>query len=442
MNFIQMEHFNQMIKKSTLILVCFFCFLSSCNSEDEYKMLPEININFDSNNINIGDYIEASFSYQNKKRSISIENFPIKIKYRGNASSHHPKKNFSLKLSEKVCFIKSKCHKRWKLNAAYTDKTFMRNKLSYDIFKLLSTNNIAPRISYVTLNINHNYNGIYSLTERVDSDLLNFIKNDTNAVLFKDAPISYPPEEHEQRHIDFIAYSEWAEFYKEFSDKSMHKLIKRVYYNQRFPQINVSNKKYLIHKLTTFIFNSSDAEFKNKELFNTHFDLNNIIDWHLLLLLTNNGDGLVKNFYLYRQGTNKPFKICPWDYDHSFGRDGGGELNLDEFISLKKIALLDRLLSTNAFNYREKLLHKFLSLKKTKILTASNIHKMIDDNATILEPFVQENEDKWPLDSIQFFNKKSNFFSEITLIKIWIEKRLPKVEDYLKEIQLTSELNR
>jgi len=425
----------QNMKKSSFIIICSFFLFPSCNHKDKTQQLPQFSINLDTNKINIGDYIDASISYHDNKRSINIDNLPIKIKYRGNASSHHPKKNFSLKLSEKKCFIKSSCHKRWKLNAAYTDKTFMRNKLSYDLFNLFSTSSIAPKISYATVNINNEYNGIYSVTERVDNELLKFIKNDTNAVLFKDAPISYPTEDHEKRHVDFIAYSEWAEFYKGFSDKSMKKLIKRVYYNQRFPKIDDSNKKYLIHNLTTFIFNSTDTEFKDKKVFNTYFDIDNIIDWHLLLLITNNGDGLMKNFYLYRQGTNKPFKICPWDYDHSFGRDGGGELNLNEFISLKEIKLLDRLLETNAFNYREKLLEKFLLLKKNDVLTKSNIHKMIDNNMAVLEPFIQKNEEKWPLDSIAFFKEKGNFFSEVILIKVWVEKRLPKVEKYLQSLQ-------
>jgi len=429
-----MIYFYPITKRSMPILACFCFLLYSCDFQT--KKLAKFELEFNAEKINIGDYVNGQISYQDRNGSFNAENVPIKIKYRGNASSLHPKKNFSLKLSEKLCFIKSRCHKRWKLNAEYTDKTFMRNKLSYDLFSQLSPKNIAPRINYVEVKVNNSYGGLYSLTERVDSELLGFIKQDTNAVLFKDAPISYPTDEHEKRHEDFIAYSNWAEFYKGFSEKSMEKLIKRVYYNQRYPKINKSDKSYLIHHLTNFIFNSTDEEFKNEETFNAHFDINNLIDWHLLLLVSNNGDGLVKNFYLYRQGSKMPFKICPWDYDHGFGRDGGGELNLDEFINLDEIAILNRLLKTNAFNYREKLLNKFLLLKEKNILTKSNIHNMIDDNVSILNPHMKKNEELWPLDHIDFFNKKNNFFSEVTLMKVWVEKRLPKVEKYLHNLQL------
>ncbi len=49
-----------------------------------------------------------------------------------------------------------------------------------------------------------------------------------------------------------------------------------------------------------------------------------------MLLLSNNGDGVMKNFLLYKIDSNTPFRIALWDYDHSFGRDGDNELNLME----------------------------------------------------------------------------------------------------------------
>ena len=63
---------------------------------------------------------------------------------------------------------------------------------------------------------------------------------------------------------------------------------------------------------------------------------------------------------------------------------------------------------------------------------------MIDENVTIINPHMEANEKLWPLDHIAFFNQKSNFFSEVTLMKIWLKKRLPIVESYLQSIQLKS----
>lgn len=415
---------------SLLLLNILAITLHSCDNMETNPSLPQFHIWVDSLDLNFGDYILGDITYYDSDKSIQFEKSPAYIKYRGNSSAHYEKKCFSLKFLDTKCFDNMECHKKWKFNAEYIDKTFMRNKLSYDLFRLFSPGNFAPRINYAILYLNNNYRGIYTLTERVDEDRLNLFNGDKNAVLFKEPPISYPPEEHNKRHEDFIKYSYWAEFYKDFSDKALEKLIMEVYYNQRFPDIDEIEKKYLIHQITEFIFNSSDRDFIDEANFNVFFSINNIIDWHLLLLITNNEDGVVKNFYFYRQGVNEPYKFCPWDYDHSFGRDGDGEPNLDSFIDIARMRLLVRLLETNAFNYKQKLYDKFTLLKKNNILTTKNINRMIDENVMEIEPFIVQNETRWPPDYIPYFNG-SSFQNEVLILRSWIESRLENVENYL-----------
>jgi len=308
----------------------------------------------------------------------------------------------------------------------------MRNKLSYDLFRSFSENNYAPNIEYVLVYLNDEFWGIYALTERVDKNRLNLNKNDTNSVIFKDAPISCSPDKHEKNYKDFIEFSNWAEFYKNFSDRAFEKLLSEVYYNQRYPNIydGEQNKKQLIFDVTEFIFNSPDHSFLNDSVFSLYFDIDNIIDWHLLLLISNNSDGKLKNFYLYRRDGKSPYIFCPWDYDHSFGRDGGGELDQNSFIDVSNVKLLDRLIETNAFNYRKKLYNKFLLLKKKKILRHRSINKMIDNNIALLEPFIDQHEKRWPPQAIDYF-KNSDFSKEILLMEGWIKLRLDKVEEYL-----------
>ncbi|MDT8412650.1 MAG: CotH kinase family protein, partial [Vicingaceae bacterium] len=350
--------------------------------------------------------------------------------YRGNSSAWYDKKSFALKFSEKQCFRNFDCAKRWNLNAEYKERTFMRNKISYDLFSMFSENNYAPQIIYASVYLNNNYNGIYTLTERVDAKRLKLAKNDTNAVLFKEAPISFPTEEHEKRHKEFIEFYHWHEFFKAFPEKGFKKLIAESYYNQRHPSIKKSNKKQVIHELTDFIFYSSDEDFNNEQIFNTYFDLTNVIDWHLLLLISNNSDGLAKNFYIYKLNKNTPFRFSPWDYDHGYGRDGDGELNDTSFIDVSRVKLLDRLLKTNALDYKRKLYNRFIYLKTNNILTYPTINKMIDENTNILTLSMSENNTKWPIDSISTL-KGSSFDDEVLLLKKWIKMRLVRVENYL-----------
>lgn len=432
---------NKVIFISTIHLLVI---LSSCKNintsaishKNRFSKVAHLSIKIDSNKLNFGDYTKGLFTFYDKKDNIIYEKKQLKIKYRGNSSAHYDKKSFSVKFSNKMCYDRQTCHKKWKLNAEYIDKTFMRNKLSYDLFNLFNKNNIAPKIFYLTVDINNVYNGIYALTEKVDSDLLNFRKDDTNSVLFKDPPISITPQEHGEKYLNCLEFINWSDYYKKFSEKAMRKIINQTYYNQRYPGTNKSNKKYLIHEITEFIFNSKNEEFSNEDIFNKYFDIDNILDWHLLLLLTNNEDGLLKNFYLYSQGIGKPFKFCPWDYDHSFGRDGDGELNHKTFLNADKVELLNRLVKTNTLNYNERLLNKFLILKRKDILTAKNINKMIDNNISLLKNHIEKNEDRWPSEKIHHFSN-STYLSEINLMRKWIEKRLDKVESHLFKLQKT-----
>lgn len=397
------------------------------NNYAQKNHLLKFSVNVVSKNLSFGDYIPATISCNNAL------NQKFKIKYRGNSSAGYDKKSYSIKFNKKQAFYKLDSAYKWKLNAEYIDKTLMRNKLSYDLFRAFSENNISPKIEYALLNVNDTNKGIYALTQRVDASLLQLDKTDTNAIIFKAPPISNPTDSHSRKHKGFISYSNWNPFYKKFSDRAKEKLIKQTYYNQRYPNINEYDKKQEIHTLTNFLFYSSDNEFSTPEIFNSFFDLESLIDWHLLLLITNNGDGLVKNFYLYKQNANTPYKICPWDYDHSFGRDGNGEPDKEIFINVSKIKVLDRLMKTNAFNYKEKLLSKYCYLKKEKILTYKAIRKMVKNNVRQLKPYIHQNENIWPPNAIPYF-EDSNFKTEVALLNLWVKKRLPKVEAYLLAI--------
>ncbi|NRA13732.1 MAG: CotH kinase family protein, partial [Crocinitomicaceae bacterium] len=295
---------------------------NSCSERKDHS-LPVVEIDYYADHLGLGDYSDCEIKLYDEDGKIIFDLEP-RIKYRGNSSFQYSKKSFTLKLNKSKSFAGMEKSVYWKLNADYIDKTFMRNKLSYDLFRSLTPGNFAPEVNFIVLYENEKYRGIYSIVEGVDEFRLGLDLDDFQAVLFKEPPLHYPPSEHKQRYKDFAHYSEISNRYARYSQKAKKKLINRAYYNQRYPYLSDSNKKKDIHKLTAFIHNSSDEEFKEK-VFKDYFDFNNIIDWHLILLITNNGDGIKKNNYIYKKGAGQPYLYCPWDFDHSFGREGDGE---------------------------------------------------------------------------------------------------------------------
>ena len=145
------------------------------------------------------------------------------IKYRGNTSSKYPKHSFSLELDNKYSFPHLPNDDDWILNANYIDKTFMRHKISYDLFREMSSKNIAPKSTFINLKINDKYEGLYILMEEINGKMLRLIKQDTLAMLF-----TAPP---------FLLKEKLP--YKYVQD-SLN------YYQQKYPKIDVSDKTYYI----------------------------------------------------------------------------------------------------------------------------------------------------------------------------------------------------
>jgi len=393
--------------------------------------LPELHISGKLSELNLGDYSKANITWFDEN-GFKVYDEKVKCRYRGNRSFDYPKKSYSLKLKKSESFLGLPKSRKWKLNADYIDKTKMRNKISYELFRSFSKGNFAPQVAYFNLYLNNKYNGVYALIEAVDEHSLGLNTKDRKAVLFKEPPLRRAPSEHDERFRKFKEYSATSDRYNKFSDAARKKLVNRSYFNQRYPNVTETNFSSDIVALTAFISTSPQSEFSDPKIFNRYFDLENIIDWHLLILVTNNGDGFHKNYYLSRKNADAPFLFTPWDYDHSFGREGDGELAKETIVDLSKMPLLNRLMETNPFNYRKRLYNKFMALKKSGVLTVAHLHEMIDANKTLIEPSMTENSALWPLKAIGFF-KDATFNSEVKLMKDWVEVHLPRLEAYLAE---------
>ncbi len=350
--------------------------------------------------------LPCEISYITNNDSIRI---PAKIKRRGGISSKYYKGSFTFKLNENHALAGLPSDNDWILNAGYIDKTFMRHKISYDIFREMSPNNIAPEVAYVELYVNNKYEGLYQLTERMDSKRLKIDKTDPNATTFKGPPLFYK---------DKISYVQ---------DSSN-------YYHQKSPDITKRDNTVELDNLRSFLFNANDSLFSSR--IDQHFDINSIIDWHLILLLSNNSDGIMKNFYLYKQQTNTPYKIAIWDYDHSFGRDGDNEYNMMERnIKMEVNVLFCRLLELNPNQYKEKLIQKWNLLRTSNILTEENIYKKIAAIDQEITPYVLKNDAIWPANAEWYYDENS-YQQEVDIIKEYLTKRLVYLDTYFKVLLL------
>jgi hypothetical protein len=316
------------------------------------------------------------------------------IRIHGASSRMYPKKSFGITLDLPVRWFGMRESAHWVLNAAFVDRSLMRHKLSYDLFRSLSRTN-APRFAaasrFVEVNLNGTYKGVYLLMERVDRAMLALKRYDTNA-------------------------SEHAALYKAIDHAANFTRLGHSGYEQREPDPLVRSYWGPLDSFNRFVTTTDDQDFFNPlQGITARLDLENTIDFHLLVLLTSNMDGFDKNFLLARDApqANSPpprFFFVPWDYDATFGRTWNGA----PFQPSAWLAnhLFERLLSNP--DYRKKFAARWKQLRQHEF-SLPVIYRMIDENAERLGPAIERDHARW---------RGRSFQQDVAEMKQWLEQRV------------------
>ena len=334
-----------------------------------------------------------------------------KIHFRGGISSKYEKHSYSLKLDEAhaVCGLPS--NRSWILNASYIDKTFMRHKLCYDLFNMMDSNNIAPKCQYALIRENGRPQGLYIVMQRLNKTVLKLDTDDTAAVIFKEPKIFYPDNQMPEKSL--------------FGDN---------YQEQTYPDFKKGDRNYLMDNFRHFLTQTSDKDFYAH--IGEWIDLQNLIDYHLFLLFTNGGDGVKKNFYLYKQDAETPYRIAPWDCDHSFGRDGDNEKNmLERPLDVNQNILIDRMLKSN--HYREALAKRYWDLRNSGIFSYNTIENLMIINDPEVRLGLDENTKLWPIDSENYYDA-ANYDEECALILDFVKMSLEHWDRYFSTSKVSA----
>jgi len=328
------------------------------------------------------------------------------IKRRGGHSINFPKHSYEIKLNIDYNLAGLPKDDDWILNANYIDKTFLRHVISYELFNDMNKRNIVAATQFVDVAINGTYNGLYVLMEKLDKSSLQIKESDSTVVIFKE------PHLFRASNNDIIPQDP------------------NNFHQQTFPKLSKSDKNKTIEDIRNFIIHSNDSDFRNN--LNANFDLDNIIDWHLLLLISNNADGILKNFYLYKKDDQTAFRIAPWDYDHSFGRDGDNELNLDERpLDIERSILFKRLLRYDW--YKDQLKRRWDTLNNNDLFSVKGLSKRVIKKSKYIRSSAIKNFEPWPVDGKAYFDE-NGFEQEVDIILQFIELRHKRLSSYFEEL--------
>lgn len=324
------------------------------------------------------------------------------VRIHGASSQAYPKKSFAVTLDKPVRMLDLRESAHWVLNASAVDRSLMRHKLSYDLFRSMSGpggKRYASGSRFVELELNGEYQGVYLLMERVDWALLELHKFQSNRV-------------------------EQACIYKAIDHGGDFGSPGHGSYEQREPDPLVREYWRPLDELNRFVSRAKDPEFRDLQTgIRSRFDVANAVDFHLLLLLTSNMDGYDKNLMVARDlpATNAPpprFFFVPWDYDATFGRNWeGSRVGTTAWLSNH---LLDRLLEDP--EYRRAYAARWSELRQ-KQFSEAVLYELIDANVRALGTAVRRNDARWA-ESMGGTGDGALFAKDIAEMKRWVTARL------------------
>lgn len=303
----------------------------------------------------------------------------IDIYYRGNSIRKYKKRSYAIVF--KKPFLIDDAHEIH-LNAEFKDPSLIRNKLSLDFFNSIGVK--APKSEHILLNINGVRKGIFLQLESFDQYLLKKRNLPSGSIYYatdNDANFSLLTAENEVKSDLLQGYT--AKYEKEEAEDEVHLFD-------------------MLLKINSLLNLEFYKEIQKK------IDIDKYLTWLAGVVCTQNFDGFVHNYALYRNGDTGLFEITPWDFDGTWGRDRhGNPLNYDYIPITGYNTLTARLLSFSQFRHQyKKILKKILKHEFTIEYQAP----LIESLCTNLKPYIKQ--DPYMKENIEKFEAEPEFIKE------------------------------
>ncbi|WP_337099652.1 CotH kinase family protein [Paenibacillus sp. YIM B09110] len=240
-----------------------------------------------------------SRSFKQAKLQIGDKVHTAQIGLRGGHTRNYPKKSFEIRVDDGMTY-------HW--NAEYDDPSMIRNALSFAFFNQIHVP--APKTKPIWVTINGVQEGVYLEIEAVNSHFF------------------------EKRDIGFrsliYAVHDHADFGLIEPDSKQRK--PSLFGGYELVMDAGDTKK----RLVSFIRNLN--QLSGHELFeylNRRLDIKQYLRWLAGAVLTGNYDGFDQNYALYETRTSKRYRIIPWDYEGTWGRNCYGKVCGNNLVRLQ-----------------------------------------------------------------------------------------------------------
>lgn len=242
------------------------------------------------------------------------------------------------------------------LNCAYQDNSYMKNNLSYKLFKMMGVPYCESSFAYIT--INGEEWGLYEMIEGIEEPYL--IKN-------------------------FGVENSTGDLYKPDGTGSDLKWIDDNYSSYTGMNLKTNKDTTDNSKLIAFLnaINNTDGvdleKYLNVDEALRYFAVNTA-----LANMDSYQGSMKHNYYLYE--IDGVFQILPWDYNLAFGGMGGSNISIDNptNANLEDRPLLNVLLSNEEYKTKY---YEYLE-QVANIFTDGTLKSMIEEVTNLIEPYV------------------------------------------------------
>lgn len=320
----------------------------------------------------------------------------------------------------------------WALIAPYSDKTLMRDALTYFLAGSFMT--YAPKTRFCELVLNGQYQGVYVLTENTKRKRLNISKADPTAVSGDALTGGYILK------IDKSTGENWG-YPLGFNATYTNSNGKNTFYTYDYPDpedITISQEKYIQGLMREFEIALMSEKFSSDtEGYAKYFDVQSLVDFFIMNELTRNVDGYRLSTYFYKDknSVNSKFRMGPvWDFNIALGNADYCQGGLSTGWAYKFNSVCpddgwgipfwwERLLQD--YNFKKKLQSRWFQLRQEQLKT-SRVFTVIDSFKTVLNDAQSRNFKKWNILNMYVWpNNKvtGSYEGEVNYLKTWLTER-------------------
>lgn len=381
------------------------------------------------------------------------------IELRGSTSRRlFPKKSFGIELKEvngedkDLDLFAFGEEEDWVLYGPYSDKTFMRNSLIYELSNQIGA--YAPQTKFVEASYENDYLGVYVFMERIKRDISRVQIEPLNAAVIDASAITggyiikIDKTSGDTGNSDWegdAIYTENLGFRSDFGaygNKLSYppysaKRGEETYFMYHYPRredITDIQKQYISNYISDFEEALVEEDFSSSErAYANYIDVNSFADYFILNELSANPDGYRLSTYMHKDRDSK-LKMGPiWDFNLAFGNDGRsqtntwiyqynrnnpGDLWLIHFWWTKLLA----------DPYFRSVVKERWQMHSSGALSIGNMNSLIDGWKGYLEEngAIERNYDRWPVMGEQLpFNSYvgQSYSDEVEYVKNWLSAR-------------------